>query len=280
MTRYPQAGSIPGKADLSDRHLIANSWAVRQMQTLLDYPLLIFAASLVVLWASAHIGGIFHKQSHSLDESDRNDLGNVLSATLTLLGLIIGFSFSMAISRYDQRKNYEEEEANAIGTEQCRADLLPDAAAKQVRELLKQYIHQRVLFYETRDEHRLHLIGDATTRLQTEMWSTVQFATKDSPSPVVALVVSGMNDVLNSQGYTHAAWLNRLPTAAWSLMITIAIFCNILIGYSAHHRKLLLFLILPIILSISFFLIADIDSPRGGLILVQPRNLQALLDNH
>ena len=249
------------------------------MQTLLDYPLLIFAASFVVLWASAHIGGVFHNKSRFMDEADRNDLASVVTATLTLLGLIIGFSFSMAISRYDQRKDYEEEEANAIGTEQSRTDLLPDAAAKRVRELLKQYLYQRVLFYETRDEHQLQELGGTTTRLQNEMWSTVQAATKDSPSPVVALAVSGMNDVLNSQGYTQAAWSNRLPLAAWSLMITIAIFCNILVGYSAHHRKILLFLILPIALSISFFLIADIDSPRGGLILVQPRNLQALLDN-
>lgn len=249
------------------------------MQTLLDYPLLIFAASLVVLWASAHVGGAFHNKSRSMDEADRNDLGSVLAATLTLLGLIIGFSFSMAINRYDQRKNYEEEEANAIGTEQSRADLLPDAAAKQIRELLKQYIYQRVLFYETRDKRQLQKIDGTTIRLQTEMWSIVQAATKDNPSPVVALAVSGMNDVLNSQGYTQAAWSNRLPLAAWSLMITIAIFCNILVGYSAHHRKILLFLILPIALSISFFLIADIDSPRGGLILVQPQNLQVLLHN-
>ena len=61
----------------------------------------------------------------------------VLAATLTLLGLIIGFSFSMAISRYDQRKNYEEAEANAIGTEYVRADLLPaaDAAIDQGEDL-------------------------------------------------------------------------------------------------------------------------------------------------
>jgi hypothetical protein len=50
----------------------------------------------------------------------REDFGVILAATLTLLGLIIGFSFSMAVGRYDQRKNYQEEEANAIGTELVR----------------------------------------------------------------------------------------------------------------------------------------------------------------
>jgi hypothetical protein len=249
------------------------------MQRLLDYPLLIFVKSLVVLWVSAQIGVFCHKKLRRLDDEDRSDLGTVLAATLTLLGLIIGFSFSMAISRYDQRKNYEEEEANAIGTEQVRTDLLPEAAAKQVRELLKKYLYQRLLFYETRDAGQLQEINSTTTRLQTEMWSTVQAAAKENPSPVVALAVSGMNDVLNSQGYTQAAWWNRLPLAAWGLMITIAIFCNLLIGYSAHRQGVLLFMVLPVVLSISFLLIADIDSPRGGLIRVLPRNLEVLLQS-
>ena len=65
----------------------------------------------------------------SLREEERADFGVVLSATLTLLGLLIGFSFSMAVSRYDQRKNLEEAEANAIGTEYVRADLLPTGDA-------------------------------------------------------------------------------------------------------------------------------------------------------
>ena len=69
------------------------------------------------------------------------------TATLTLLALIIGFTFSMALNRYDQRKIYEEEEANAIGTEYLRAELLPAADAAKVRTLLLNYLDQRVLFY-------------------------------------------------------------------------------------------------------------------------------------
>ena len=68
----------------------------------------------------------------------REDFGFILAATLTLLGLIIGFSFSMATSRYDQRKNYEEAEANAIGTEYVRADLLPAADAATVRDAAEE----------------------------------------------------------------------------------------------------------------------------------------------
>ena len=90
-----------------------------------------------------------------LDEETHEDFGFILAATLTLLGLIIGFSFSMATSRYDQRKNYEEAEANAIGTEYVRADLLPAADAATVRALLRKYLDERVLFYMAHDEQEL-----------------------------------------------------------------------------------------------------------------------------
>jgi hypothetical protein len=88
-----------------------------------------------------------------------------------------------------------------------------------------------------------------------------------------------MNDVLNSQGYTQAAWWNRIPHAAWALMVLIAVCSNLLVGYGARNTRgggILLF-VLPLVVSIAFLLIADIDSPRGGLIHVYPQNLQSLL---
>ena len=108
------------------------------MNTLTDYPLLVFALALFGLWLSTWIGSSFRKRQRKLEEDVQEDFGVILTATLTLLGLIIGFSFSMAISRYDQRKNYEEAEANAIGTEYLRADLLPEADAARVRALLSK----------------------------------------------------------------------------------------------------------------------------------------------
>ena len=246
------------------------------MRMIRDFPLLVFVLSLVVLWLSAQIGVFCRNRSRPLEEVERTDLATVLTATLTLLGLIIAFSFSMAVSRYDQRKNYEAEEANAIGTERVRAALLPAAHTERVRELLRQYLHQRVLFYESRDERQLEEIDKDTAALEVELWSTVQAAAAAQPNPVMALVAQGMNDVLNTRGYTQAAWWNRIPRAAWCLMVAIAIFCNLLIGYGAHRRGILLFLVLPLALSISFFLISDIDSPRGGVIRIRPQNLESL----
>ena len=247
------------------------------MNHLLDFPRLFFGLSFVLLCLSEWIGVFFRKRRGNLEGEEREDFNLITAATLTLLGLIIGFSFSMAINRYDLRKNYEEAEANAIGTEYVRAGLLPAPDAEKLRAQLRKYTDLRILFYKTRDAGELQQVDRETSQIQTEMWSAVQAPALKQPTPVMALSVSGMNDVLNSQGYTQAAWWNRIPTSAWGLLILTAIFCNILVGYGARHdARSKLLTVLPIVIAISFLLIADIDAPRGGLIRVAPQNLMSL----
>jgi hypothetical protein len=132
-----------------------------------------------------------------------------------------------------------------------------------------------VKFYKTRDAQELEQINRTTTELQGGLWAAVRDAAAAQPTPVAALAVAGMNDVLNSQGYTQAAWWNRIPIAAWGLMVAIAVGCNLLVGYGARTPKLGLTLlaVLPLVVATSFALIADIDSPRGGIIRVNPINL-------
>jgi hypothetical protein len=241
----------------------------------MDFPLLIFVLSFVAFWLSTLVGASLRKRRQPPEKDQREDLVVVQGAALTLLTLLIGFTFSMAMNRYELRKNYEEAEANAIGTEYVRAGLLPDADTTRVHELLGKYLDQRVLFYTTRDPQRLQQVDTDTTQLQNQLWSTVQARALAQPNAMSALAASGMNDVLNSQGYTQAAWWNRIPLEAWVLLAVIAIGCNMLIGYGAH-RQSFLSAVLPLAVSLSFFLIADIDSPRGGLIRVRPVNLVSL----
>ena len=79
----------------------------------------------------------------------------------------------MAVTRYDQRNNYEEAEANAIGTEYVRADLLPAESAARVRELLKKYLDQRISFYLTHDRHRIGQADADTEKLKAGLWSSI-----------------------------------------------------------------------------------------------------------
>jgi hypothetical protein len=242
------------------------------LNPIIDNPFAVFAIGLVTQWGAAFAGDLLRRTIRPLKKDEREDFDTVLAASLTLLALIIGFSFSMAVSRYDQRKNYEEAEANAIGTEYLRADLLPADNATRVRQLLRQYVDQRIDFYHDNKAASPNIGNDPKT-VQDELWSTVTRAGAAQPNPVLALTISGMNDVLNTQADTRAAWLNRIPTAAWALMILIAIFSNLLLGYRDRSSGSLALLVLPVIASIAFFLIADIDSPHLGAISVVPHNL-------
>jgi len=240
----------------------------------LDHPYLVLGLSLLVFWSSARIGASFGKMRQNTDkETTEQDFG-LTGATLTLLGLLIGFTFSMALNRYDQRKNLEAEEANAIGTEYVRLDMLPSNDATRVRALLRSYIEERIRYYESRSEEQLQSVNGRTAQIQNEMWSILTKCAAADKTPVMALALSGMNDVLNSQGYTQAAWWNRVPVAAWFLLASLSIFSNLLVGYGVRSRGAFRLLILPISLSISLFLIADIDSPRHGMIRVRSRNLE------
>jgi hypothetical protein len=251
------------------------------MNGVLDYPWLVFVLAFLALWSATWVGASILRARHKLQEGLREDFSTILVSTLTLNGLIIGFSFSMAINRYDQRKIYEEAEANAIGTEYVRAGLLPGDDAARVRSLLGNYLDQRILFYQSRDVGELQNINAETARLQADLWGAVRDPGVAQQTPIIGLAVAGMNDVLNSQGYTQAAWWNRIPVGAWVLMAVIAIVGNLMIGYGAEKITggSILVMVLPFVFSVSFLLISDIDSPRGGLIRVKPQNLVSLAES-
>jgi len=248
------------------------------MVFLIGHPVIWLAVSFLFLNFAARLGVYFRERRGGMVIVDDKDFDLVVGATLTLLGLIIGFTFSMAITRYDLRKNLEEAEANAIGTEYLRADLVPPADAAKIRQLLREYTGTRILYYTTRNAQVLRQIDSRTAQLQTGLWNSVT-AVANPRDQVTALVLSGMNDVLNSQGYTEASWRNRVPLAAWILLVVIAFFSNLLLGVRSEQHSWILLLILPIALSVSFFLVADVDSPRSGIIRVHPQNLQSLADS-
>lgn len=249
------------------------------MESLFRYPTAVLLVTLAAQWLAAFLGHVLRKRVAPSREEEKADFNTILGATLTLLALIIGFSFSMAIDRYDQRVNLEEAEANAIGDEYVRVDLLPPADAARTRSLLASYTQARIQFYRERDPRRIASIAAATAKLQGDLWTSVTGPANAHQTPTTALAAAGMTDVLNAQGYTQAAWRNHIPAGAWALMLLIAAAGNFLLGASQQRRAPALLIILPLIVSAPLFLIADTDSPRQGLIRIEPANLVALANS-
>ncbi|MEO7200264.1 MAG: hypothetical protein ABIY56_08620 [Dokdonella sp.] len=257
------------------------SYQKQSMTNLTHYPLLIFVISFVALWLAALLGRVVLRGNHNHDSDLREDFGTILAAALTLLGLIIAFSFSMATDRYDDRMNFEEGEANAIGTEYVRADLLPAKDGDTVRSLLRSYLDLRIDFYVANDDAEILSARTRTAESQAHLWSAILPVAAAQPTAITALAVSGMNDVLNAQGYAQAMFWNRIPVSAWCLIWAIAFGCNLLVGYGSRSLAggLRLLPILPTLVATALMFIADIDAPRHGIIRVQPQNLMSLADS-
>ncbi|HEX3472164.1 MAG TPA: hypothetical protein VHT28_13355 [Silvibacterium sp.] len=250
------------------------------MKNLLDDPILVAAITVVLLWFSAWMAALARQRMrYELSEDHRRDFNVILSATLTLLGLIIGFTFSMAVNGFEERDSAEGKEAAAIGTAYARADLMPEAEASQVRDTLRRYTSARIRFYATRNRNERQQIDRDTTQLQNKLWAAAVEPAKAEPNPIKALVVAGINDVVRSERETQAAWWDRIPAPAWALMIVIAVFSNLMLGHGARRTRTALFMVLPVVVAISFFLIAELDSPWEGFIRIDPQNLQSLSDN-
>jgi len=243
------------------------------MQWLIDHPPVLFVATLVLFVACTMAGVYARIHGHKLTSADRAEFDLVRNAMFTLLGLIIGFAIAMAVSRYDLRKTLEEAEANAIGTEYVRLDFLSPEAAAKARGLLKTYVNERVAYYEGDDPNAPSDNAADTAKTMDALWAAILPETKASQTAVTALVAQGMNDVLNSYGYTVAAWRNRLPVEVWMLLIFVAAGCNVLIGFGAERLSAATHAILPLTASLAILLIADVEGPRNGFVRVHGLNL-------
>jgi len=245
------------------------------MFNLMDYPFLVLLVTLPAFWVASRLGRRIRERQPPWDKDADDDYRFVLGGTLTLLGLLIGFSFSMAVGRYDLRKGWEEKEANAVGTEYARAGLMPPEDATRLRALLRDYADQRIRHYYARPWHDLGAIDDRASKLQGEMWTLVAAHGRASPTPVAGVVAEGMNAVIDAQGFAQAAGWNRIPDGAWALLVLMSLVCNLLVGLGAHGNRIGLHAILPAVLAVTLYFVADIESPRGGLILVHPVNLES-----
>jgi hypothetical protein len=237
----------------------------------------LFLFSLIMLWSASYIGATVVTRLRKPHASENEDVRMILGATLTLLGLTIGFTLSMAIGGYNSRQSNEAAEAVAIVTAVNRVDLLPDRQAMALRPLLAQYLDKRLSFYRTHRRVQLQALSDETTLLQRQLWNTVVRSAQAQPTPLAALSVSAISDVIASEANTQASWRSQIPVAAWGMMAVIAACCNLLIGYCAGSRRrgALLFM-LPFVIAVSFTLIGDIDIPGRGMIRVSPVNLERI----
>lgn len=231
---------------------------------------LVILIMLMILAAASYIGklsGRFHRRLKDADEDSTNFAPTTI---LGLMALVLGFTFSMSVAHYENRRNLVIQEANAIGTAYLRADLLPQAAKEKVKILLKQYVDLRIEFNNFKaDQKSIDELKMKTRMVQSDIWNTLMPLTEKFRDPIMALSVNAMNTVFDSESERTSATEHRIPELVYILLYLIGAIGVGSLGYLEGlrgNKSLFNIFALSVLFSLVIGLIMDIDRPRRGLI--------------
>ena len=252
---------------------------VTQTTTLLDLlPLWGLLVTIIVLVLAAieggyRLGSYRHRQAGREQEAP---VGAMVGATLGLLAFMLAFTFGMAASRFDTRKQLVLDEANAIGTTYLRAAMLPERR-DEIRALLRSYVDARL------EAVRPGQVAEEILRsegIQGQLWAAATaVGLQHGESIVVGLFVESLNEVIDLHAKRVTAGLrNRIPGAIWAALLTIATLSLAAMGYHAGlvgTVRSVTILVVAVSFSAVIGLIADLDRPQEGTLTVSQ---QALID--
>lgn len=257
------------------------------MQAFFNYqPLWIVGLLLFVLLSAACAGGYWlHRQParSSVADDDSKDEGFILSAVLGLLALLVGFTFSMALGRYETRRELVVQEANALGSALLVSQLLDEPARSQLPPLMRQYIGLRLSWH--RDVHDASAAGQLLARItaaQSQLWTAVAAATRLNANPLLARgLVDHMTSAFDVASARKAEAEARIPARVLQVLALYALVSALMLGYvlaGGRKRHLLATSLLFLTLSMALALILDLDRPRRGAIQVSQQPMAELLE--
>ena len=203
-------------------------------------------------------------------------LNEVQTAVFAVLGLLLAFTFAMAVSRFDARKQALEDETNAIGTAYLRTQLLPPGQQAAAAAVFRTYVDARLnsarpfWYQDVRLKHE-------TDELQEKLWTQGVAAANQDPHAVTTdLYIQSLNEMFDAQSARDAARLNELPTSTIYLLLAISILSVGTLGYRAGlggRRSLVGAVLLALVITLIIGIIIDLDQPYLGLITISQQSL-------
>jgi hypothetical protein len=200
-------------------------------------------------------------------------LGVIDGPIFALFGLLIAFTFSSALSRFDERRKLIVEEANDIGTAYLRLDLLPEESQEPLRNLFRSYIDSRIRTYELIPDMQAALAEyDRTQSLQAEIWSQATQSVMKSPTTLSGMqLLPALNSMIDITNTRTAVLQFHPPVVIYGMLLVMALVSAVLVGYqmAAFEKRSWLHIVLFIIsITLTCYVILDIEYPRMGLIRV------------
>lgn len=215
--------------------------------------------------------------------AEREKDGNVLGSLFAILGLMLAFTFGMALTRYEKRIDIIIKESNDIGTAILRADLYPEEYRQQFRADFRQYVEARIAYFAAgADMDKVFAAQRATDSIAQQIWNR---ATQLSTNPAVGFPASmQMIPALNAMiDITNTRWrmsVNKVPESVLYLLLMLIIICAFNLGYTLSGKKKMDWLGIIgvcLLVCVVIHLVIDIDRPRRGTITLEQTN-EAIVD--
>jgi hypothetical protein len=246
-------------------------------------PIFLLAALFIVglLVAGIEFGRRIRQRSR--EEKFSSGLGVIDGAVFGLMALLLGFSFSGAVSRFDARRELIVQETNAIGTAWLRVDLLPEAAQPQIRDDFRAYLDARLAFYKNLGADRVKAVDELalSQKLQNKIWrESVVAAKQTSSAAVLTLVVGSLNEMIDITTTRFVALQTHPPMPMYVTLVLLALASSVIAGFGmgdTGKRPWLHTLVFAAALALTVYTIIDLEFPRVGIIRVD-RYDQALVN--
>ena len=236
---------------------------------------ILLIVALVVMEIGFRLG---HPARHLHDDDSKGHVNATAASTLGIVGLLMAFTFSLALQRFDSRSDAVVDEANAIGTAYMRAQLLPVPLRADVSKQLRDYLDARVKSDAVSpvDEEWRGLLAQAA-RIHGALWENARHAAELDPNPVTSgLFIQSLNQLIDSFGRREAALNRRVPDVVLWLMFATFVLSGLIVGYAAGaggRRPSWVTFGMVALMAVLVYVILDLDRPRRGLIRVSETNL-------
>ena len=249
-------------------------WLLQEILSLI----VAFVAFVISLEVGYRLG--LHKLALS-DEPTRTHANTLYTAVLGLLALLIGFSFAMAVSRFETRKTLSVDQANAIGTASLRANLLAREKAQRAATLFADYVDTRFQYNASLSgSDSLNQAEARASAIETELWAMGQSELAADPhSQAASIYLQALNDMFDIREKRRFALDDQVPMAVVFLLFAVSVVAIGLVAYSCGlcgRRRLPANLTFAFLIALVFVIILDIDRPRLGFVRVSDASLLRL----
>lgn len=229
--------------------------------------------SFALFVAAIDVGYRLGRRHPDRSEEAQSHFNNLQAALLGLLALLLGFTFAMALTRYDLRRSLAVDEANAIATTNMRSRFLPSPQREEFARLLRSYVQARLDFYYARiDRRRLEAAYAATEHVQKQLWAQAGAAAANEPGSVAAgLLVQSMTEMIDLSEKRREALENHVAETVIYLLLAVTVGSLGFLGYGsglAGRRRFLSSAIFALLIALVLITIVDMDRPRRGLVRI------------